>query len=372
MKRREFVRRVGIAAPLAAFGAAVPREAAAQEAPSVRWRMSTSWPKSLDTIYGSAEHLCARVAELTDGKFQIRPFAGGDIVPPAQNFDAVSNGTVECNHVLASAFVGKEPAVGFDTGLPFGLNSRQHNAWMLFGGGLDLLRAMYAKYNILNITCGNVGVQMGGFYRKPIQTVADLQGLKMRIGGIGGMVLAKLGAVPQQIPTSDIYSSLEKGTIDAAEWIGPYDDEKLGLHRVAQHYYAPGWWEGSASITAMVNGDAWKALPKLYQAAFECAANEQTLKMLADYDSRNPTALKKLIGQGTKVSYFPRDVMNAAFQASEKTMQELAARSESFNAIYPKWKAFREAEASWFKVADTPLDNFTFNAVQATSGKANQ
>ncbi len=369
MKRRGFVQQVGMAAPLALLGAAGARDAAAQDAPLVKWRMSTSWPKSLDTMYGSAEHLCARVLELTNGKFQIRAFAGGDIVPPAQNFDAVSNGTVECNHVLASAYVGKEPAVGFDTGLPFGLNSRQHNAWMLFGGGLDMLRAMYAKHNIVNVTCGNVGVQMGGFYRKPIQSVADLQGLKMRIGGIGGMVLAKLGAVPQQIPPADIYSSLEKGTIDAAEWIGPYDDEKLGLHRVAHYYYAPGWWEGSASITSMVNADAWKALPKAYQAAFQCAAAEQTLKMLADYDSRNPVALKKLIGEGAKLGYFPRDVMTAAFKAAELTMEELAAKSESFKAIYPKWKAFRVLEASWFKVADGPLDNFTFHAVQAAAAK---
>jgi len=364
MQRRGFVRNVGVAAPVLALGG-LAREAHAQEGPQVKWRMSTSWPKSLDTIFGSAEQLCARVAELTGGKFQIRALAGGDIVPPAQNFDAVSNGTVECNHVLASAYVGKEPAVAFDTGLPFGLNSRQHNAWMQYGGGMPLVRAVYAKHNMVNITCGNVGVQMGGFYRKPINTVADLKGLKMRIGGIGGMVLARLGAVPQQIPPADIYASLEKGTIDAAEWIGPYDDEKLGLHRVAKHYYAPGWWEGSASITSMVNAEAWKALPPAYRAAFECAANEQTLKMLADYDARNPMALKKLIGEGAKLSYFPRDVMNAAFKATNETMDELAGKSETFKSIYPKWKAYREMQASWFKVAELPLDNFTSGAVLA-------
>ncbi len=177
---------------------AVP--ALAQTAPTVKWRMSTSWPKSLDTIYGSADRLCKRVAELTEGRFEIRPFAGGEIVPPAQNMEAVSNGTIECNHVLASAFIGKDTAIAFDTGLAFGLNARQHNAWMQFGGGMALVRAMYKKYGIVNHVSGNVGVQMGGFYRKEIKSVADLQGLKMRIGGIGGMVLEKLGAVPQQIP----------------------------------------------------------------------------------------------------------------------------------------------------------------------------
>jgi len=359
MQRRRFLQNTGAAAGLTTL--ALP--ALAQGSPSVKWRMSTSWPKSLDTIFGSADAMCKRVAELTGGKFEIRAFAGGEIVPPAQNMDAVSNGTVECNHVLASGFFGKDTAVAFDTGLPFGLNSRQHNAWMDFGGGLELMREVYKKHGIVNFVCGNVGVQMGGFYRKEIKSVADLQGLKMRIGGIGGMVLAKLGAVPQQIPTADIYSSLEKGTIDAAEWIGPYDDEKLGLHRVAKYYYAPGWWEGSASITSMVNAKAWAALPPQYQAAFECAAAEQTVRMLADYDARNPDALKRLIGQGAKLSFFPREVMVAAWNASVELLGELSAKNAEFKAVYEKWQPFRVNQASWFMVAEHTLDTFTFNAV---------
>lgn len=359
MQRRKFLSKTGAVAGLATL--AMP--AVAQSAPSVKWRMSTSWPKSLDTIYGSADHLCKRVAELTDGKFEIRPFAGGEIVPPAQNMDAVSNGTIECNHVLASAFFGKDTAVGFDTGLAFGLNARQHNAWMFSGGGMQLLRDVYKKHGIVNFVTGNVGVQMGGFYRKEINSIADLQGLKIRIGGIGGMVLAKLGAVPQQIPTSDIYSSLEKGTIDAAEWIGPYDDEKLGLQRVAQYYYAPGWWEGSASITSMVNEKAWGALPESYKAAFECAASEQTMKMLAAYDARNPNALKKLIGEGAKLKYFPIDVMTAAYKASDELWDELGKKNPEFKAIFAKWQVFRENEASWFRVAEDALDNFTSSMV---------
>ena len=205
--------------------------------------------------------------------------------------DAVSNGTVECNHVLSTAYIGKNTALTFDTGL-FGLSARQHNAWIHYGGGMATLRALYKKYNIVNHVCGNVGVQMGGWYRKEIKSVADLKGLNMRIGGIGGMVLSKLGAVPQQIPPGDIYPALEKGTIDAAEWIGPYDDEKLGFNKVAPYYYSPGWFEGSASITSMVHDKAWEALPPAYQAAFEAAAGEQTMRMLAHYDARNPLALR--------------------------------------------------------------------------------
>lgn len=365
MQRRRFFQKTGAAAGLVSL--AIP--AMAQTAPTVKWRMSTSWPKSLDTMYGSAEHLCKRVSELTDGKFTIQCFAGGEIVPPPQNMEAVSNGTIEVNHVLASAFVGKNTAVAFDTGLPFGLNARQHNAWMQFGGGMAQLREMYRKVGITNFVCGNVGVQMGGWYRKPIKGVADLNGLKMRIGGIGGMVMSKLGAVPQQIPAADIYPSLEKGTIDAAEWIGPYDDAKLGLNKVAPYYYSPGWWEGSASITAMVNSKAWDALPAQYKAAFECACNEQTMKMIADYDNRNPEAIKKLVGQGAKLSYFPKPVMDAAFKASNELMNELAESNPDFKAMLPGWLKYRRDQASWFRVAEAELDNYTFANVTASASK---
>lgn len=359
MERRKFL---GSTAVLGMASAAAT-SAYAQGTPAVKWRMSTSWPKSLDTIYGSADQLCKRVGELTDGKFTIQCFAGGEIVPPPQNMEAVSSGTIEVNHVLASAFVGKTPAVAFDTGLPFGLNARQHNAWMQFGGGLQQLREMYRKMDIVNFVCGNVGVQMGGWYRKPIKSVADLKGLKIRIGGIGGMVMSKLGAVPQQIPAADIFPALEKGTIDAAEWIGPYDDAKLGLNKVAPYYYSPGWWEGSASITSMVNAKAWDALPPLYKAAFEVACNEQTMKMIADYDNRNPEALKKLVGAGAKLSYFPKPVMEAAFKASNELNESLAASNADFKAILPGWSKYRRDQAAWFLVAEAELDNFTFSHV---------
>jgi TRAP-type mannitol/chloroaromatic compound transport system substrate-binding protein len=360
MQRRRFLKQAGAGTAMA--GLALPALAQSSKQ-QVKWRMSTGWPKSLDTIYGSAEEFCKRVGELTEGGFEIRPFAGGDIVPPAQNMDAVSNGTVECNHVLSSFFVGKNAAFAFDAGMPFGLNARQHNAWIQYGGGMTMLRDLYKKYNVVNFVCGNVGVQMGGWYRKEIKSVEDLRGLKMRIGGLGGMVLEKLGAVPQQIAPADIYPSLEKGTIDAAEWIGPADDEKLGFNRVAKFYYAPGWWEGSASITSMVNIKAWEALPPAYKAAFEAAANEQTMKMLAKYDARNPDAMKKLLGQGAKLAFFPKDVMDAAYKASNELFAQLADKNPDFKAIYPQWNQFQKNQASWFRVAESALDNYTFAAV---------
>lgn len=361
MQRRRFLTQAA-----AGVGSAIAvSPALAQSSPTVRWRMSTSWPKSLDAMYGSAEELARRVSALTDGKFDIRVFPAGEIVPPSQNMDAVSNGTVECNHVLSTFHVGKNTALAFDTGLSFGLNARQHNAWINYGGGLAKLRELYKKYNIVNHVCGNVGVQMGGWYRREIKSVQDLKGLKIRIGGIGGMVLSKLGAIPQQIPPGDIYPSLEKGTIDAAEWIGPYDDEKLGLNKVAPFYYSPGWFEGSASITTMVNAEAWNALPAVFKAAFECACSEQTMKMLAKYDASNPGAMKKLLAGGAKLSFFPRDVMDAAYKASQELWKELSASNPDFAALFPQWSEFQRDQASWFRVAEAPLDNYTFQAATA-------
>ena len=364
MQRRRFLARTASAA--GAGLAVLGTPALAQGNAQVTWRMSTSWPKSLDTIYGSADELCKRVSQITDGKFEIRCFAGGEIVPAPQSMDAVSGGTVECNHTLSTYFLGKNSAVAFDTGLSYGMNSRQHNAWLYYGGGMQMLRDLYKKYSIVNFTCGNVGVQMGGWYRKQIRSVEDLKGLKMRIGGIGGMVLSKLGAVPQQIPASDIYSALEKGTIDAAEWIGPYDDEKLGLNKVAPFYYAPGWFEGSASITTMVNDKAWAALPPAFQAAFEAACSEQNVKMLAHYDALNPDALRKLVSGGAKLGYFPKDVMDATFKASQELWKDLSANNPDFAAIFPGWQKFQQSQASWFRVSEQSLDNYTFAAVGRT------
>ena len=365
MRRRGFLDKMAVAGGAGIAALAAPA-ALAQQA-TVRWRMATAWPKSLDNMFGSAEALCKRVGELTGGKFEIRCFPAGEIVPPPQLMDAVSNGTVECNHVLSSFFIGKNSAVAFDAGLAFGLNARQHNAWVHSGGGMAHLRKLYKKYNIVNFTVGNVGVQMGGFFRKEIKSVADLKGLKMRIGGIGGMVLAKLGAQPQQIPPGDIYPALEKGAIDAAEWIGPYDDQKLGLNKVAPYYYSPGWWEGSASVSSHVNETAWNALPPEFKAAFETAANEQTMLMLARYDATNPGALRQLIASGAKVSYFPRDVMDATWKTSQELWKELSEKNPDFAAIYGDWKKFQHEQVSWFRVAETALDGYTFNAVQRES-----
>ncbi|MGH8741822.1 MAG: TRAP transporter substrate-binding protein [Burkholderiales bacterium] len=359
MRRRDFLTKAGAGAALGATLAGGAGTALAQSQP-VRWRMSTMWPKSLDTMYGSAELFARRVGEITGGSFTIQSTAAGEIVPPPQVFDAVQNGTIECGHVLSSFFFGKDAAIGFDAGMPFGLNARQQAAWMYYGGGLQALREVFGRFNIVQFPVGNVGVQMGGWYRKEIKTVADLRGLKFRIGGIGGAILAKMGAVPQQIPPGEIYTSLEKGLIDGAEWIGPYDDEKLGFNKVAKYYYTPGWWEGSAQCTLLVNRKAWEALAPAHKAAVECASAEQYMMMLAHYDAVHPNALKRLVGGGAQLRTFPKQVLDACYKATQQVLGDFAAKSPEFKKIYEPWQRFRNDQNLWFRVAEHSLDSYRY------------
>ena len=263
MKRRDFIKVTGIGAAGAATLAA---PAIAQSMPEIKWRMTSSWPKSLDTLYGGAEVMAKAVAEATDNKFQIQIFAAGEIVPGLQVLDAVQNGTVEMGHTASYYYFGKDPTFAFGTAVPFGPNQRLNQAWYMLGGGRELINEFYKSYNVISLLAGNTGCQMGGWFRKEIKTVDDLKGLKLRIGGFAGRVMQKLGVVPQQLAGGDIYPALEKGTIDAAEWVGPYDDEKLGFYKVAPHYYYPGWWEGGPMLLGFVNLDKWNSLPKPYQA----------------------------------------------------------------------------------------------------------
>jgi TRAP-type mannitol/chloroaromatic compound transport system substrate-binding protein len=363
VERRSFLKNAG-AGVAAGLAAAAPAQAA--ELPTIKWRLASVFPKSLDTLHGAAEALTRRVLDATGGKFQIQVFAAGEIVPGPAVLDAVKDGTVEMGQATSYYFVGKDPTFAFDTALPFGLNSRQQTAWMLQGGGLELMREFFAGYNIHNIPCGNTGVQMGGWFRKEIKTVKDLDGLKFRISGIAGQILAKLGVVPQQIPGTDLYPALEKGTIDAAEWVGPYDDQKLGLNKVAKYYYYPGWWEGGPMISAYMNLKAWKALPKEYQAILEAACLEAHVQMQAKYDARNPTALKQLVGSGTQLRPFPNEVMAACYKAAMDLFTETAAANPRFKKVFDHWMKFRDDQLQWFAVAENRFDNF-MQAVRTVS-----
>ena len=356
MERRSFLKKA--AAGVAAGAVAAP--AIAQSQPSIQWRLAASWPKSLDTLYGGAQLVARRVGEITDGKFTIRAFAAGEIVPALQVLDAVQAGTVELGHTATYYYFGKDPTFALGTSVCFGMNTRQNNAWWHFGGGREAMEPLFKEYGCIAIPAGNTGCQMGGWFRKEIKSVADLKGLKFRIGGMAGLILAKLGVVPQLIGGPDIYPALEKGTIDAAEWVGPYDDEKLGFNKVAQHYYYPGFWEGGPTLLTLVNEKKWNELPKSYQAALIAACGEANAWMPAKYDAQNPAALRRLIGSGTKIHPFPRSVLEAAERASYELYEELKAKSKHWARVYPEWKKFRDEQYLWFRVAESTFDNYSF------------
>ncbi len=356
MDRRSFLK--SASAGVATAGAGISAPAIAQSDPVVHWRMASSYPKSLDNIFGAAELLASRLRVLTGGKFQIRVFAGGELVPGFEVLNACAQGTVECGQTQGYYYIGKDKAFAFDSALPFGLNQRMHNAWIYYGGGLELVRNLYREHNTLYFPAGNTGVQMGGWWRREIRDIQDLRGRKVRIPGIAGEIMARLGAVPQSIPGSDIYPALEKGTIDAAEWVGPYDDEKLGFHRVAPHYYFPGWWEGGSCLSFIVNLKEWARLPPAYKEAFEMAAAEANVRMIAAYDAKNPPTLARLVQQGAKLHPFPTDVMTAAFKAASEMYEEEAAANPLFRRFYQSWKVFRYAQYQWYRVAEAPFSNF--------------
>ena len=364
MQRRSFLKKagLGLAAGAAAAPAIVSAQAPAAGLPSITWRMPASWPKSLETLYGGCELIAKRVAEITDGKFQIRTFAAGEIVPATQVLDAVQAGTVELGHTATYYYFGKDPAFAIGTALCFGMNTRQQNAWWHFGGGAEAMAPLFKDYGCVALLAGNTGCQMGGWFRKEIKSVADLKGLKFRIAGMAGLIMAKLGVVPQQIGAPDIYPALEKGTIDAAEWVGPYDDEKLGLNKVAKYYYYPGFWEGGPMLMTLVNEKKWNELPKPYQAALTAACGEVTAWMPAKYDAVNPPALRRLVASGTILKPFPKTVMEAAEKAAYEVYDEMGAKSPHFKRIYPEWKKFRDEQFLWFRVAEQTYDNYSFNS----------
>ncbi len=357
MQRRDFLKKASLGTA-AASAATLAGPAIAESGPLVKWRLTSSFPKSLDTIYGGAELLADHVRALTGGRFDIRVFAGGEIVPGLQALDAVQQGTVECCHTCSYYYVGKDKTFGIGTALPFGLNARQHNAWVYYGGGQKLLDDFYANFNVLSFLGGNSGAQMGGWWRKEVKTVAELKGIKMRIAGLGGSIFSELGVVPQQIAGGDIYPALEKGTIDAAEWVGPYDDEKLGFYKVAKNYYYPGWWEPSAAIHFFVNRKAWDSLPKEYQLAFQSAAREVNLMMLAEYDHKNPIALSRLLQNGVKLQRFSDQILDAAYRVAQQMYADEAARNPAFKKVYGEWERYRKTENAWFGVAETRMDSF--------------
>jgi TRAP-type mannitol/chloroaromatic compound transport system substrate-binding protein len=354
MQRRSFIRKTGLAGVLAA--GAAPAIVNAQAA--VKWRPRVE-------LSEVARHHLRRVRGLRQEgeRHDRRKVLGRDARERRADaglgvVDGVQQGTVEVAHTAPYYFFGKDPVFGLGCAIPFGLNSRQMTAWMYEGNGLKLMREFYAQYGFINLPGGNTGAQMGGWFRKEMKSVADFKGLKFRIGGFGGKIIERIGGVPQNIPASDIYPALEKGTIDAAEWVGPYDDLKLGLNKIASNYYYPGWWEGGPQLDFFINQKAWDALSADYKAIVEAAASHAHVTMQARYDAVNPQALKTLVGSGAKLHRFPKDMMDQSFKAAMDIYGELNASNPAWKKIYADFSAWRRDANLWFRFTEAGFDDF--------------
>ena len=311
-------------------------------------------------MFGAAEFLAERVSEMTDGQLEIRAYPAGELVPALEVLDGVQRGTVQIGQSASYYFKGKNPALSFDTCVPFGFTSRQQSAWLRDGGGLELINELFADFGVVSFPGGNTGAQMGGWFKREIGSAADLQGLKMRIPGLGGDVMDALGVSVQVIPGGEIYPSLERGAIDAAEWVGPYDDEKFGLHKIAQNYYYPGWWEPGPSLSFFVNREALDGLPSNCRAALEAATAMAADYMQTRYDAKNPAAFQRIVAAGVQVRPFSEDLMRAAQEASEALMEDQAAKDGAYRKVFEAWKAARKDLFSWFGTSELAYARFAF------------
>lgn len=365
MKRRNLLRYAatgtGSAIVLSACSRAnseLPTVASSSQ-PNIRWRMATSWPKSLDIAFGTADLVCRQVSAMTNGRFVITPYEAGELMPGLEVLDGVAAGTVECGHTASYYYVKKNPALAFGTTIPFGLNAQQHNAWLHDAGGLELIRQLYADFGVTTFAGGSTGAQMGGWFTRKIEAAEDLKGLKMRIPGMGGQVMKRLNVNVQVLAGNEIFAALEKKQVEAAEWVGPYEDEKLGLNRIAPYYYYPGWWEPGTTYEFQVNRSAWASLPADYKAIFEAATLTAHLRMLTQYDAANGEALERLVLGGTQLIPYSPDVVESARKATFDLLEETASQEPSFGQVYQQWKSFRDRVYKWNRVNEWSFANFT-------------
>ena len=322
------------------------------------WRMATSWPKSLDILFGGAERISRLVSKMTNGRFTITPYAAGEIVDGFGVLDAVSQGTVECGHSASYYYFDRNPALAFGSTVPFGLTAQQQNAWLYYGGGSEMINEIYANYNIISFPAGNTGVQMGGWFKRQINTVADLQNLKMRIPGFGSQVMKRLGVEVQVLPADKIVPALIAGKIDAVEWNNPYDDEIIGLNEAAPYYYYPGWWEPGATYELQINKQQWNQLPKEYQTILKIATANVNVTMLAEYNAKNGKVLRRLMHSGTELLPFSRAILSAASAKTREIYDEYASKDQNFRKVYDSWQKFRQHVYYWGQINELNLSEF--------------
>ncbi len=366
MKRRDFLKKAGIGAAAAAAGitglvgcAKEEEEKKEVAAPAVvtkktyKWRMTTTWPPKLPVLQEGADRIAQRIKEMSGGRLEIQVYAGGELVPPLETFQAVSDGTVECGTGAAYYWAGKEPACQWFAAVPFGMNAQGMAAWFYSGDGLKLWKETYAPFNVIPRPGGNTGVQMGGWFNKKIETIDDYKGLKMRIPGLGGKVVAKAGGTVVLLPGGEIFTSLERGVIDATEWVGPYHDLRFGLYQAAKYYYYPGWHEPGTYLEFIFNKKAYESLPKDLQHIVDAACAENDVWALAEFDANNGAALQTLINKhNVKVFKFPDKVLNALRPLAEEVREEEAAKSPMARKVNESFKKFQKVVGGWGSISE--------------------
>jgi TRAP-type mannitol/chloroaromatic compound transport system substrate-binding protein len=323
--------------------------------------MATAWPRGLDTIFGGVERMARNIETMTDGRLQISVHPAGEIAPAGEALEVARRGAVEMGHAASHFFLGLNPAFIFDSSVPFGLNAVEQSAWHYHGGGLETMQRLFADLNVISFPTGNTGVQMGGWFKREIRTLADVRGIRIRMPGLGGEVWNRLGATAQLIPPGEIFLALERGVVDAADFIGAHDDMQLGLHRAARFYYYPGWQEPSGGNNLYINLARWRELPRDYQEVIKVATITSNLSMLAHYAAVNGPAMDRLIRGGTVLRPFPRELMIAAERFSAALKDEHAARDATFRAVVTDWRRFRDTLRRNSRFTEYAFKHFVFS-----------
>lgn len=320
---------------------------------SYRWKMTTTWPPNFPVVGEGCKLLANWVKKMSGGRMEITVFGGGELIPALEGFDAVSSGAVEMNHGAAYYWAGKLPAAQFFAAVPFGMNAQQMGSWIISGGGQQLWEELYAPHDLLPFICGNTGMQMGGWFNREINTLNDLQGLKMRMPGLGGKVLAKVGGTPMLVSGGEIYTNLERGVIDATEWIGPFHDYLMGFHQVARYYYYPGWHEPGPVLEMMISKSKFAELPTDLQEIIRTACYRLSRWMMAEFDAKNGEYLRKIIDEGqVQLKAFPEEVMSGLRKATQETLDELSQQDPPSRKVHEHVQNFREQIRPWMQIGE--------------------
>jgi len=362
MKRRELLGAIAGATAVTALSACGQKETAnetvapTKSVQTYHWKMVTTWPKNFPGLGTGANNVARLIEEMSGGRIKVKVYGAGEMVGAFEVFDAVSQGNAQLGHGGAYYWKGKIPAAPFFSSIPFGLTADEMNAWLYYGDGLALWEEAYEPFGLIPNPAGNTGTQMGGWFNKEINSVADLKGLKMRIPGFGGDVLKKAGGIPVSLPGGEIFQSLKSGAIDATEWVGPYNDLAFGLHKAAKYYYPPGWHEPGSTIECMINKKAFNELPADLQSIVRNAMQIANQQMLAEYNARNPIALKTLVEKhGVKLRTFPEDVLKALRQLSDEVIADATAKDKFAAKVWASQKAFKASVSQWTKVSEYAL-----------------